>query len=78
MGIVRQGWMTIGRQHSMRTSPSAAVAKSAVAGEGLGTVRGSRRQVAWHPERSPVVLDPGSSLLLGGTGQGRSLGWRVP
>jgi len=29
-------------------------------------------------ERSPVVLDPGSSLLVGGTSQGRSSGWRVP
>jgi hypothetical protein len=25
-----------------------------------------------------VVLDPGSSLLVGGTSQGRSSGWRVP
>jgi hypothetical protein len=50
-GIVRQGWMTIVLQHSVRTSSaSAAVARSAVAGEGLGTVGGSRRQVAWHVE----------------------------
>jgi hypothetical protein len=43
MTIVRQEWMTTVRQHSICTGPLRTVAMSAMTGERLGTVRGSRR-----------------------------------
>ncbi len=49
MRIVRQEWMITVRQHSMRTSPSVTVARSAVAGERLGpSAARAGRPVAWH------------------------------